>query len=158
MKDQRTSYRSLSTPTLSLQIQPQQFMSSFVFKKDPSFVVYYLMTELVYKDFFLKSDKSTYHSSTSQVYIYLSDFSNLILAHVKTCKSSLINSRTKAVMLQQFQLFPHCTSEISKTVCFSSFLNYFLQFVKRFQHDALETISKGSSVSKISTTEYMGFF
>lgn len=43
---------SLSTPTLSLQIQPQQFMSSFVFKKDPSFVVYYLMTELVYKDFF----------------------------------------------------------------------------------------------------------
>lgn len=62
---------------LQVSIYPYSFLTNpapaihefFFFKKDPSFVVYYLMTELVYKDFFLKSDKSTYHSSTSQVYI-----------------------------------------------------------------------------------------
>lgn len=41
----------LPTLSLSLQIQPQQLTSSLGFKQDPAFLVYCLITELIYKEF-----------------------------------------------------------------------------------------------------------
>jgi len=61
----------LFTPTLSLQIQPQQFISSFVFKQHPSFLDYCLMTQFLDKDFLLKVTYQHITAALSSIYSHI---------------------------------------------------------------------------------------